>query len=265
MTIVVCMKITPDTSQLGADPASGAPRLEQAPRRISTFDENALEEAVRLAERRGGRVVAVTLAAASPPRELLLKALAMGADEFRLVLDPTAASADALATAKILSRCLDKLAPFDVVLCGEGSLDEYGRQVGPRIAEEIGLPVLCRAVALDLEGGTLRAERSLEDRIETVECRAPAVVTVGAEINEPRLPTVLQILGASRKPIVEWGLEDLGFEAGVTAAGMAGVRTLAVSAPRESRQRIDVAGETTGEIARHLARALAEKGLVGSR
>jgi electron transfer flavoprotein beta subunit len=264
MTIVVFVKITPDTARLGADPRSGEPRIQQAPCRISTFDENALEEAVRLAEAHGGRVIVISLSHAAPPRELLLKALAMGADEIRMITDPSAREADALATATILSRALRLLGDFDVALCGEGSIDEYGRQVGPRIAEAMGIPVVTRVEKAEAGTGTFVVDRVLEDRIETVEARLPVLLTVGAEINQPRLPTVLQILGASRKPIIEWSLADLGFEKGSVAA-MAGVRTIEINAPGDDRQGALIPGESAVEMAGNLAHELAVKGLAGSR
>ena len=262
MTIVVCIKITPDTAQLGADPRTGEPRLDGAPLRISTFDENALEESVRLKEIHGGRVIMVTLAATTPPGELILRVLAMGADEAFLILDRTAGGADSLATALILSRAVQKLANWDVVLCGEGSLDDYSRQVGPRLGEALRIPVLTHVSRIEVADGGLIADRGLEDRTETVESATPILVTVGQEINQPRLPTVLQILSAAKKPVIEWSLFDLGFHHGQTAAGLSGVRTLAVRAPVDSRRCVDVPGDDAAEVARNLARELFEKGLV---
>ena len=89
-TIILCMKITYDTSQLRASSATGEPRLENAPQRISTLDEHALETAVRLKEKHGGKVIAVSLSAKPPPPELILRALAMGADEAYLIEEATA-------------------------------------------------------------------------------------------------------------------------------------------------------------------------------
>ena len=262
MTIVVCMKITPDTSRLAAAPGTGEPRLDQAPLRISTFDENALEEAVRIKESHGGRVVVVSLAAEAPPRELLFRALAIGADEIRLVLDETAKAADALATALILSRALRRIDGCELVLCGEGSLDDYSRQVGPRLGEALGMPVLTRVRRVEIANGKFIADRDLEDRTETVESEPPLLLTVGQEINQPRLPTVLQIMGASKKPITEWSLHDLGFDPGTRAEALSGIKTIAVSAPQDERRRAVVPGERVEEIARNLARVLFERGLV---
>jgi len=262
LTTVVCLKVSPDTAQLRADPRTGAPRLAEAPRRISTFDENALEEAVRLKERHGGKVVALSLVHDDPPPELVLRVLAMGADEAILIDEATADRADSLATARILAAALRKIAGWDLVLCGEGSIDAYSRQVGPRLGEALGVPVLTHVTRVEANGRTIRAQRSLEDRTVTVEGPLPVILTVGQEINDPRFPTVLQIMGASSKPRLRWSLSDLGFESSETAAGMSGVRTLEVFAPRIDRQAVTIAGDTPREVATELARRLFERGLV---
>ncbi|HEX6200148.1 MAG TPA: electron transfer flavoprotein subunit beta/FixA family protein [Thermoanaerobaculia bacterium] len=261
MDAVVCAKITVDTAELRADPDTGAPRLDGAPRRIGTIDENALEEAVRLREAHGGSVTLLVLGG-EVPEELLLRALAMGADRAVVVRDGTADRADALATATVLAAALRRLAPWDLVLCGEGSLDQYSRQVGPRLGEELGLPVLVQAAAVRLAGGTVTAERVLEDRTEGVEAALPALVTVRQEINQPRLPTVLQILGASRKPRTEWTLEGLGFPPGATAAALSGVETLETAAPPGARRRLRIEGETAGAMADEAARLLFAEGVL---
>jgi len=262
LTIVVCVKVSPDTAQLRADPQTGAPRLAEAPRRISTFDENALEEAVRLKEKHGGKVVALSLVSEEPPPELVLRVLAMGADEAFLVEEATVSQADSLASARILAAALNKIESWNLVLCGEGSIDAYSRQVGPRLAEALGFPALTHVTRVEVRNGGLSVHRSLEDRTLTVEASLPAVLTVGQEINEARFPTVLQIMGASKKPTVRWSLSDLGFEDGETAAGMSGVRTLEVYAPRIERQGIPIQGGTVEETAMALARRLFEQGLV---
>jgi electron transfer flavoprotein beta subunit len=244
LTIVVCVKVSPDTAQLRADPQTGAPRLVEAPPRISTFDENALEEAVRLRERHGGKVVALSLVAEDPPPELVLRLLAMGADEAVLVEESTVAQADSLATASILAAAMAKIGGWDLVFCGEGSIDAYSCQVGPRLAESLGLPALTHVTRVEVRGDGLRVQRALEDRTLTVEAPLPVLLTVGQEINEARFPS------------------DLGFEEGRTAAAMSGLRTVEVYAPQIERRGLPIRGETTDEIAMELARKLFELGLL---
>ncbi len=258
MTVIVCFKITYDTSQLRPAAESGAPRLDNAPLRISTFDENALELAVQLKEQFGARIVGLSLLPAAPPRDLVLRALAIGADEVFLIHDPTAHQADALATTTILAAALRKLGPWELLICGDGSIDQYNRQVGPRLAEALSVPSLTQVIKVEYAANQVRVERALEDRIEIVEALLPALITVSPEINQPRIPTVLQIMGASKKPVTDWSLTDLGLAETPTA----GLRTLEVSAPPSERKRIAVAGEDAAQIGRSLARILLEAGVV---
>jgi electron transfer flavoprotein beta subunit len=263
LTVVACVKFSPDTAQLRADPVSRAPRLDLAPRRIGTFEENALEEAVRLKERHGGKVVALSLVAEAPPPELVLRVLAMGADEAYLVQEATVANADSLVTATLLAAALRKLEPWDLVLCGEGSIDDYSRQVGPRLGEALSVPALTQVTRLEnRDDDRFVIHRSLEDHILVVEASPPIVVTVGQEINVARFPTVLQIMGASKKPTVEWTLSDLGLTEGTTASGGSGLRTIDVLAPRIERQGVAIRGDRVEQVATELARCLFEQGLV---
>lgn len=261
-TFAVCAKLSPDTAQLRADPQTRAPRLEEAPLRISTFDEHALEEAVRLKEQHGGRVEVLSLAAAPVPDELVLRMLAVGADRVHLIEEPSARMADALATARVLCAALRKLGAWELVLCGEGSIDVYARQVGPRIAAELGIPVLTNVTQLVREGGVFTAHRGLEDCIEVVACAAPLVVSVGQEINQPRLPTVLQILGAASKPTEIWHLADLGLPEDTSLEAWSGLVTREIRSAEGQRAGQTIEGGSAAEIAEELVRVLCARGLV---
>jgi len=262
LSIVVCMRITVDTAQLRADVDTGAPKLDGVPLRLSTFDEHALEEAVRLKARHGGRIRTLSLVSEPPPKELILKALAMGADEACVIEDASASDADALATATILARGLRELGEWDLLLCGEGSIDRYDRQVGPRLAEALGIPVLTHATAIEIVDGEAIASLAVDDCVERVATTLPALLTVGSEINDPRLPTVLQIMAASRKKIVQWDLQRIGLDADAGSAGLSAVEVLEVVAPTTARKRIAIEGENAEEIARKLMRVLYEEGAV---
>lgn len=262
VTTIVCMKICVDTNQLKVVPETMEPNLKAAPLRISTFDENAIEEAVRIKEKRGGKVIAITLVPVVPPREIILKALAMGVDIAYIIKDEACADPEPLTTARILSAGIRKIGAFDLVLCGESSIDQFNSQVGPRIAAELGIPSVTYASKVNANGSTVVAERALEDSVETVEVGCPALLTVGGEINQPRLPPVLQIMGASRKPTVEWRLQDLGISSEDVASEQYLTSNLAVYAPPSERKRISVKGETAEETAGMLARMLSEEGVV---
>jgi electron transfer flavoprotein beta subunit len=233
-----------------------------APRKISDFDKNALEEAVRLKEQLGGEIVTLTVGS-EDPKTSIREALAMGADRGYVVRDDALAASDTLGTSQVLAKAVQKIGPFDLVICGEASVDGFSSQIGPRLAELLDISAITYARKIRLEGGSITVERSLEDRYESVKAKTPAVVTVTKEINEPRIPSLMAIMKASKKEIVNWTLADVGVSSeGVGEAG-SGVRILEVMAPKVERKRIQVEGETPSEIAAKLVDALIQEGVVG--
>ncbi len=194
MDIVVCIKQIYDLSQIKVDTASKRPVTEGVARKLSDFDKNALEEAVRIKEKFGGKVLALIRGTNDAAKE----ALAMGADE-AIVYN---ANADSLGTASLLAGIIRKM-KYDLIICGEASIDEYSFQIGPRLAQALGIPVLTYARKIELKNSEVIVERNLENRYEVVKALLPALITVTKEINEPRIPTLLQILGASKKKITE--------------------------------------------------------------
>lgn len=259
----VCLRFCVDVALVRADERTGAPCLGGVPWRVSTLDEHAIEAVVRLKEVHGGSVTAVALVDREPPRELVLKALAMGIDEARFFVDETAGLSDALGTATVLAEALRWLGGFELVALGEGSIDRYDQQVGPRVAEALGLPCVAYATSVELDGGAraIVAERLLEDRIETVRCSLPAVITVGQEATAPRLPSVLQVLGAGRKPTETQPISVLSALGGRSAARLSRSQLLTVSAPVGQRKHVMVQGETPEAAANELARLLVADGV----
>ena len=267
LNILVCMKFLPDSNQLQADSSTGRPDLQRAQLRINTFDENAIEAGLQLAAQHGGRVMALSLCPQAPPRDVVLKALAMGVNKVYLIRDEERIAGDALRIATVLAAAARVIAAresvrqWDLLICGEASADEYNEQVGPRLAVALDLPVVTYATRLTLNGRMLLADRAVEDRSESVEVNLPAVVTVGMEINSARMPTVLQIMGAGRKPIVELALADLAFDIEKLKASPS-VEVLNVFLPPSTRQRFVIKEESPEEVVTQLLRRLGASGEV---
>ena len=206
--IIVCAKYAWDVAEIKIDP-SGKPVLEGVPRRISDIDKNAMEAAVNLKEKHGGTIKALCFGPASA-KDGLKELLAMGADEAYVVEDPSGGMLDTAATVEALAAAIQKMGSFDLILCGEATTDGYTGQVGPRLAGKLGIPQVTYARSLSLEDGSVVAERDLEDAYITVKVSMPALVSVTREINVPRIPSLMAILKASKKPMTTWKLEDLG-------------------------------------------------------
>jgi electron transfer flavoprotein beta subunit len=235
--------------------ASGKPDLTGAPTKMSTFDKNAVEESIRLKEPSSGSVTIITVGR-SDAKKTVKEALAMGGDRGCLVVaepDPH----DSLTTAYLLARAVEKFGPFDLLLCAEGSSDVYAGQVGPMLSEWLALPFLGYVRKVEIKGRVIRCEQTLEERVRVLEADLPALVSVVSEINEPRYPTLLQIMQASKKPIEEVRSELL-------IDGRAPPRlvtTVGMTAQAMSRKRVIFEGSP--EVAsRKLVEALRAEGVV---
>jgi len=213
MNIIVCVKQTYDLQQVRIRKETRQPVFENVPLTLGNIDKNALEEAVRIREKAGGKITAVSVGPETL-EDTIKEALAMGADEAVLVTAPKLDSIESALSAVLLAKAIGQAGPFDLILLGEGSTDNYSGQVGPRLAELLDLPQVTFAKSLHIEGRTLRAVRSLEDYLEDVEVDLPVLVTVVSEINEPRIPAITQILKAGRKPKRVLSPEDLGIPIG---------------------------------------------------
>jgi electron transfer flavoprotein beta subunit len=253
MRFAVCVKHAVDESELKID-SSGRPQLEGAPAKMGTFDKNAVEEALRLRTALGGEVVAMTVGKAEA-RKSLKETLAMGADKGVHVLANPAAL-DPSRTSELLAAAIAKTGPFDLVICSEGSSDTYTGLVPPMVAERLGIPFIGYVRKLSVAVQTVKAERSLEESLESVESSLPSVVSVVSEINEPRYPTLIQIMQASKKPVVELTLQQLG-----VGDVQASVRTVSMTAQAMNRKRVIFEG-SPDETASKLVDALASEGVI---
>jgi len=260
--ILVCVKQAIDVSQLKVDTATRKLITVDAPKKISDFDKNALEEAIRLKGKHGGEVLTLTLGP-EDAKTTIREALAMGADKAYVISDPALENSDTLATSYILAEAVKKLGQFDLVLCGEASTDSFSAQVGPRLAERLNIPQVTYVRKLSLEGDVLTAERSLEDAVETVRAKTPLLVTVTREINEPRIPSLMAIMKASKKEVVLWKAADLNLAKERVGEVGSAIKVLDVLAPKVERKKIVIKGENAAEVAEKLAKALIQEGVVG--
>lgn len=258
--MIVCFKEVVDERELKVNPKTQELMTEGITRKISDFDLNAIEEAIRIKEMHGGRATGVIV---GPPecKPSLKKALSMGLDRACLLSDPAFAGSDTLTVAAILAAAIRKLGPFDLILCGEASTDGFSAQLGPSLAERLDLPQITAASQVTIEGNQVVAERSLDDGIEVVEASFPVLLSVTKEINKPRLATLKQILAASKKEVLEWKAADLGLS--TDAVGLQGspIVLKRVAAFRMERKNIRLEG-TLAEAAERAIRELLREGVL---
>lgn len=260
MNIVVTIKQVPDPNTppklLTIDNAAKRVLAPAAiPPVMNGYDANALEEAVRLKERRGAKVTAVSVGD-DGARDALRRAIALGATAAVQVED--AADLDSSSTAEALAAAIAKLGPFDLILCGRQASDTDGGQVLFELAELLGLPAVSPVKKIvEVEDGALVVERIVEDGAQRVRVELPALLGVSSELNQPRYPAMKGVLIAKRAPIPTWRRADLGLP---ELDRRVEVRGLYVET-REARTEL-VTGESPTAIGARLAERLREAGLI---
>src|SRR5262245_48257330 len=218
MKIVVCVKQVPDTeTRIRIAPEGNGIVEADVNWIVSPYDEFAIEEALRIREKKGGEVVLVT---AGPERaqSALRTGLAMGADAAVHVKDPRVDAADSTGTAKALAAAIKTLAPFDLVLTGQQGVGGDNSQVPGILAELLDLPQVTVAVKIEIgEGGKAVVEREIEGAHETWETSLPAVVSAQKGLNEPRYASLKGIMAAKKKTIDVKDAAALGLDAAALA------------------------------------------------
>ncbi len=209
MKIIVCVKQVPDTSgKVAVNPDGTLDRASMAT--ITNPDDlNAVEAALVLKEQTGAEVVVVCMG--PPPAEgMLRECMARGADRAVLVSGREFGGSDTYATSQILAAAINKIGvePEDIVMCGRQAIDGDTAQVGPQIAEKLGLPQVSYAANIQKDGDTLTIQRMLEDGYMTIKVKTPCLITCIKELNEPRYMSVGGIFDCYSKPY-----EILDFEA----------------------------------------------------
>jgi len=257
--IVVCVKQSIDIEQLKFDPSTRSPILAGTPKKVGQMDGRAVEEALRIKERMGGSVIALTIGG-SEAEDVMRRAYAMGVDEGYMVTGPELSDLDTNVKIKVLAAVMKKLPYFDLVLCGAASSDVSSWQVGPGLAELLGVPVITSAKKLDIEGEEVVAECDLEKGTYTLKAEMPAVITITLEINEPRIPSLMAVLGASRKKAKTLTLEEIGM-----AEAKSLTKVCDISMPEVKRKKVIFDGseaEKLEEATSKLIEALRREGVM---
>jgi len=211
LDVIVCVKHVPETAEaeLKIDASGKAVEKTGLVYDINEWDDYALEEAVRIREKQGGSVTAITIGP-DDSDSTLRKCLARGADKAIRLADPKFEGSDGYAIAKIL-HCVIKTMQYDLVLTGMQAGDDGSAMVGPILAQLLGIPHATMVKKLELGTGTAKANRELEGGLEEqVEVKLPALFSVQTGINEPRYVSIMGIRKAMQKEIKIMSLADTG-------------------------------------------------------
>ena len=262
MKIIVCAKQVPDTNEVRIDPVRGTLIREGVPSILNPDDANALEEALRLKEENPGSTVSVV--SMGPPQAcyMLRECLAMGADDAYLLSSRAFGGADTCATSTTLAAGIKKLGGADIIFAGRQAIDGDTAQVGPQLAQRLGLPVVTyvqKVRSVDSEKAIV--ERQLEDGYEVIEVQTPCLLTCVKELNEPRYMTVRGIVEAYEQDITMWNEKDVVLDPADCGLNASPTQVFRSFTPPQKGKGIMLQGTIT-EMANDLVNRLNEKHLL---
>ena len=266
MNIVVCIKQVPDTNEVRLDPVTNTLIRDGVPSIINPDDKSGLEVALRLKDENPDAVHVTVLSMGPPQAEgALREALAMGADEGILVSDRAFGGADTWATSCTITAALEHL-DFDLIICGRQAIDGDTAQVGPQIAEHIGVPQVSYVEELDLDEDKkgITVKRQFEDRYHTINIKFPCLITAIAELAEPRYMTIGKVFESYQKEIKVWGLEDIKDKLDMANIGLKGSPTkVRKSFPKQGKGKgVLLTDLTADEAAQAIVAKLQEKYII---
>lgn len=262
MRIVVCIKQIPDPEKVRLSRRTGALVREGVPDIVNPEDKNAIEEALKL--RDAGLDVEIVALSMGPSEAAtaLREALAMGADRAILLSDETFTDADAMATANALGLAVKHLGDYDLVLCGRQAIDDNAAQVGPQLAEYLGIPQITEVRELAITDGKVRAKRVLEDGYEEIEAPLPALLTIVSQANTPRYPRLAGIFRVhQKKEVVVWGAKDVNADEEQVGSKGSPTQVKRMFAPEPKATGEMLAGSEE-EMVKALVRRLRSKNLI---
>ena len=246
MHIVVCIKQVPDSAQIRVHPVTNTIMRQGVPAIVNPYDLFALEEALRLKDKFGGRV---TMLCMGPPQaeDALRKCISFGATDAILVTDRAFAGADTLATSYALTAAIRKISQeqaVDLVFTGKQTIDGDTAQVGPGIAKRLGVNLLTyvsKINELDLDGRTITVERRAEGGVQRLKTTLPSLITMLEGTNEMRFASMDDMLRAGRCQVRKWNKDDAGIE-DITKIGLKGSPTIVskVFAPKARSVRAEM-------------------------
>ena len=264
MNILVCVKQVPNTEELKVDAAANSSNLETIPKILSTFDQCALETAIKLKDDDASVYIVVVSIGSDKTKDVLKACISVGADKAYHVNDAAFEDVDSLATSCALSLAAKKIEElegkkFDIIFLGRQANDTDAGQVGAQLAEHLGYPQLTYAREVSVAGGKAKATRETEDGFVVVEAAFPVVITVTKTEYELRFASVKSKMAANRAEIPILTAADLGSDASSVPAPMKTVKTFI---PQRKTGGVKIEEETGELSAEKLTALLSDAGVI---
>lgn len=211
MNIIVCLKQVPDTEAVKLNPETNTLVRDGVENIMNSFDRQALEAALMLKDKEGAKVTVLTMGLPQAT-DILKEAIAMGADDGILLSDRALAGSDTLATSIALAAAVKHIGGYDLVMCGKQAVDGDTAQVGPEMAEHLGIPQITGALKVDFADGKFVVVRENESSVQTLACAAPLLVTVTRAEKEPRFASIKGKMKARKAVIPTLTVADLAID-----------------------------------------------------
>ena len=262
MHVVVCVKQVPNTTQVRINPETNTLVRDGVESILNPFDENALEMALQLKEKHPGTKITVLTMGPPQAAEVLKESVGRGADAVVLLCDRAFAGSDTWATSYALSTAIGKLEKPDLILFGKQAIDGDTAQVGPGVADWLGLPCIAYARKIEIADGKARVERTYEDGYEKLEVALPCALTVVKEANVPRMASLRGKMAAKKLNIVPMTAEASGADPAKLGLNASPTRVVKIFSPPPKTGGAKWQGEEPAVMAQRLADLLKERKLI---
>lgn len=269
MHFVVCLKQVPDTSEVRIDPVTNTLMRQGVPSIINPYDAHALEEAIRLKEKVGGKVTIISM---GPPQaiEALKKGMSFGADRAILLSDRAFGGSDSLATAYILSTAIQKIheeEPIDLLFAGKEAIDGDTAQTGPGIAQRLGFPQITYSIKVrEITETSITVERKTEGGRQVVQAQLPALLTVEKELNDLSYASLPNMMNAAKYEPEVWTSKSFPFDASQMGLKGSPTSVVRIFAPpvRSGGEKIDATKDPAG-TAKSVVETLFKDNIISDR
>lgn len=257
--VVVCYKWLLDDADIRVNDKSRQLDFEKAKFKLNEYDRNAIEAGAQIKAATDCECIGITCGTSTDASTK--DALSRGPDSVMFLNSPAFAGIDSRGTSKVLAAMIKNIGDVDMVICSEGSSDEYAQQTSSRLAAMLGYPSVSFVNGIEVAGDTLKLSRKLDGGIEHVEVKGPVVISVVPDVNDPPIPSVKQILGAKKKPSVEVKLDAIGLSDADLAPQLTTVSVLAPVVERKTI-RMNPDGVSIADAASKLVKQLAADGVL---
>ena len=262
MKVIACYKVVPYEQSISVA-ADGSLNFDKAELIVGQYDLNAIEAGAQLVEKNGGELTALTVGTAEVENSKLRKSvLSRGPANCVTVNDPALANADCAATSAALAEAVKKIGEYDLIFAGRQAIDGDTAQVGPQIAEKLGIPQVSYVKEFEIDGKEVTVKRALEDGYEVIKLQTPCLLTAIKELNTPRYMYIKGIYKAMKHDIKVWNAADIGVD--LTTVGLKASPTNVFKSftPKPKGAGQKVAGDTDKELAINLLIGLKEKNII---